>query len=78
MHYPRSAASYWSPLSLRGATAVIFSFGILLSAFAMFTTIAFYLFDVRVTTGWQDSTNEPPVQDGTAYSRRGTPGPLRE
>jgi hypothetical protein len=58
---PRSAASHWSPLSLRGAAAVIFSFAILLSAFAMLTAIAFYLFDVRVTTAWQESTIEPPV-----------------
>lgn len=34
---------------------------ILLSAFAMLTAIAFYLFDVRVTTDWQESTIEPPV-----------------
>jgi hypothetical protein len=58
---PRPAASHWSPLSLKGAAAVVFSFAMLFSAFAMITAIAFYLFDIRVTMAWQESSPPPAI-----------------
>jgi hypothetical protein len=66
LYGPRAAASHWSLLSLRGAAAVFFSFVMLLSALAMLTAIAFYLFDVQVTMGWRESSIGLPAQDGTA------------
>ena len=59
---PRSAASLWSPLSLRGAAAIGFASIVLLFTFAMLTAIAFYLFDVQVTVAWQESSPPQPVE----------------
>jgi hypothetical protein len=60
---PRAAASHWNPLSLRGAAAVVFSFLMLLSAFAMLAAIAFYLLDVQVTMAWQESSRPPSIEE---------------
>jgi hypothetical protein len=66
---PRPPASHWSPLALTGAAAVAFSFAVLISAFAIMTAIAFYLFDVRVTMGWQGSDPRPSVEAPNSVSQ---------
>ncbi|HEY5932535.1 MAG TPA: hypothetical protein VIT63_06425 [Nitrospira sp.] len=47
-----------------------FAFIMLLSAFAVLTAIAFYLFDVRVTVAWQESSLPPPLEAPVPVSPR--------